>query len=153
MVKRLFLRMLVLAAMLSCAAAASAGDESEKAKAVGQELKRLEGEWRIVAAEQGGEAVASKDRVVFSGRKCTVTNPETKDVFANTITIDPSKTPRQIEVTNTKTKQTWVGIYELKGDRLRAVFQGEKDGKRPTEFNTKKGSLEVMYTYERVKPK
>jgi uncharacterized protein (TIGR03067 family) len=151
MMSRRSLWMLVLPAVLSCAVASS-GDEPQKAKAVEAELKRLDGEWRIVAAEQGGAVTESNDLVVFSGLKCTVTNPETKIVLENTITIDPYKTPKQIGVTNTKTKQTWVGIYELKGNQLRAVFQGEKDGKRPTEFKTKKGSQEVMYTYERVKP-
>jgi uncharacterized protein (TIGR03067 family) len=130
---------------------ASAGEEPDKA--VEAELKRLDGEWKIIAAEQGGAAVESNDVVVFSGRKCTVTNPGTKIVLESTISIDPSKTPKRIEVTNTATKEVWAGIYELKGDTLRAVFQGEKGGERPTEFKTKKGSLEVMYTYERVKPK
>ncbi len=129
----------------------AAGEEPDKA--VVEELKRLEGEWRIVAAEQGGDVVACSDLVVFSGRKCTVTNPSAKIVLENTISLDPSKATKRIEVTNDKTKEAWVGIYELKGDTLRALFYGGKDAKPPTEFKTKKGSLEVMYTYERVKPK
>jgi uncharacterized protein (TIGR03067 family) len=152
MVKHLSVWMLVLPAALSCVAL-SDGDEPQQARAVETELKRLAGEWRIVAAEQSGEAAESSGVVVFSGLKCTITDPTTSLVLDNTITIDPSKTPKQIGMTNTKTKQTWVGIYELKGDQLRAVFQGEKGGKRPTEFKTEKGSQEVMYTYERVKPK
>src|SRR6516164_3145025 len=108
--------MLVLLAMLSWVTTAGAV-ETEKARAVKAELRHLKGEWRIVAAEQGGKAVESNDLVVFSGRKCTITNPRTKIVLENTITIDPSKTPKQIEVTNTKTKETWIGIYELKGDQ------------------------------------
>jgi uncharacterized protein (TIGR03067 family) len=152
MVTRVSLWLLVLPAVLSCVAA-SGGDEPHKAKAVEAELKRLEGRWRIVAAEQGGGVVASNDVVVFAGLRCTITNPATKLVLENTIALDPSRTPRQIDVTNTTTKETWVGIYELKGDRLRAVFQGGKGGRRPTGFRTAKGSQEVMYTYERVRPK
>jgi uncharacterized protein (TIGR03067 family) len=123
----------------------------EPSKAVKEELKRLEGEWKIVAAEQGGKAVKSNDLVVFSGGKCTVTNPAIKIVLEYTVSIDPSKTPKRIEVTNTKTKEVWVGIYELEGDKLRCLFYG-KDAKAPTEFKTQEGGLEVMYTYERVKP-
>jgi uncharacterized protein (TIGR03067 family) len=148
MVKRLLMMLLLLS--LS-GAAALGGDDPQKAMEA--ELKRLEGEWQIVAAEQGGMAVASRDRVVFAGRKCTITSPKAKIVLENTITIDPAKTPRHIDVTNTMTREKWLGIYELKGDQLKAVFQGDKDGQRPTEFKTRKGSLEVMYTYERVKPK
>jgi uncharacterized protein (TIGR03067 family) len=134
-------------------AAASGGGAPRKARAVEAELKRLAGEWRVVTAEQGGEAVEANGGVVFSGRKCTITISPTKLVLENTITLDPSRTPRQIDVTNTRTGQTWLGIYELKGDRLRAVFQGEKGGKRPTAFKTREGSQEVMYTYQRVQAK
>jgi uncharacterized protein (TIGR03067 family) len=152
MVNPLLTWMLAHPALLVCVTPAAAV-ETEKAKAVKAELRSLKGEWRIIAAEMGGKAVESNDLVVFSSRKCTITNPKTKIVLENAFTIDPSKTPKQIGVTNTKTNETWVGIYELKGDRLRAVFQGNKGGKRPTEFKTRKGSLEVMYTYKRIKPK
>jgi uncharacterized protein (TIGR03067 family) len=126
---------------------------SDKKAAVKAELKRLEGQWRIVAAEQGGQPVEANDIVVFSDHKCTVTNPTSKVVWQNSLALDPSRTPKHMEVTNTKTKQQWRGIYELKGDRLRVVFQGNNGGKRPTEFKTRSGSREVMYTYERVKPR
>jgi uncharacterized protein (TIGR03067 family) len=152
MQRRRLVWVLVVPSMLVCGIAAG-DDDSKKAKAVEGELKRLDGEWRIIAAELGGERLKSNDLVVFSGQKCTITNTETKIVFDNTITIDPTKSPKQIEVTNTKTKATWVGIYELDGDKLKAVFQGDKDAKRPTEFKTNPGSQEIMYTYERVKSK
>jgi uncharacterized protein (TIGR03067 family) len=144
--------MLVLPAVLSWIAA-SGGAGPQEAKAVEAELERLEGQWRIVAAERGGEVAPSSDLVVFSGRKCTITNPTTKVVLENTIMLDPSKTPKQIDVTNTKTKEMWLGIYELKGKRLRAAFQGRQGGKRPAGFRTTKASQEVMKPYERVKPK
>jgi uncharacterized protein (TIGR03067 family) len=130
---------------------AIAGDGPEKA--VAEELKRLDGEWKIVAAEQGGETIGANDIVGFAGQKCTVTNPATKIVFENTITVDPSKKPKRIELTNVKTKEVWAGIYELEGDKLRCLFYGGKDAKAPTEFKTTQGKPEVMYTYERVKHK
>jgi uncharacterized protein (TIGR03067 family) len=151
MMNRLLFWILFPAVVLSCLAR-SKSDDPKKANVVEAELKRFSGEWRIVAAELGGEAAESKDLVAFSGLKCTITNPITKVKLENTITIDPLKTPKQIAVTNIKTKETWVGIYELKGDQLRAVFQGQKGGKRPAEFKTRKGSQEVMYSYERIMP-
>src|SRR5262249_52116036 len=75
--------------------------------AVKAELKRLEGEWRIVAGEQGGRAFEPDDVVVFSGEKSTITNRTTKVVTENTFTIDPAREPKWMDVTNVKTGQTW----------------------------------------------
>lgn len=126
----------------------------EPDKAVTDELKKLEGEWKIVGGEQGGKAIDVKGgALVLKDGKSTVKTPNPKIVFENTFTIDPSKSPKWMDVSNVKTKQNWEGIYELKGDKLRAVFPAGKDGKRPTEFKTKKGSSDVMFIYERVKKK
>ena len=149
--RRHLLQLLFAFAAMCGLVGTTAGAAPEKAVAV--ELKKLDGDWKIVAAEQGGAAVESSDLVTFSGGKCTVTNPATKIVLENTFSIDPYKTPKRIEVTNTKTKQTWVGIYELNGDKLRCLFYGGKDAQTPTAFKTREGGLEVMFTYERVKPK
>src|SRR5262249_37043279 len=71
-----------------------AAAEAEKADdAVKAELKRLEGEWRIVAGEQGGRAFEPDDVVVFAGGKSTITNRTTKVVTENTFTIDPALEP------------------------------------------------------------
>jgi uncharacterized protein (TIGR03067 family) len=149
--RRHFLQLLFVCATTCGLVGPSSGAPPEKA--VAEELKRLDGDWKIVAAEQGGAAVESGDLVTFSGGKCTVTNPATKIVLENTFSIDPSQTPKRIEVTNTKTQKTWAGIYELNGDTLRCLFYGGKDAQVPTEFKTAKGGPEVMYTYERVKTK
>lgn len=126
-----------------------AGQEPEKA--VAEELKRLDGEWQIVAAEAEGAAMEhNSDRVVFSGGKCTVTVPGAKVVLENTISIDPSKSPKRIELTNTKTKEVWSGIYEIKGETLRCLWVG-KDAKLLTEFKTRAGQPGVLFTYKRAK--
>ena len=132
------------------------GKESpKKDDAVKDELKRLEGAWRVVAVELGGKEIDREEigdgnnLLVFSGTKCsTVTGKRTIEC---TFTIDPTKTPRWIDVTRTSDKITWPGIYELKGDTLK-VFQGPPGGKRPTEFKTKEGTQQVIHTHERVKP-
>jgi uncharacterized protein (TIGR03067 family) len=133
--------------------AASGQEAPKKDEAVAAELKQLKGQWQITAAEQGGAATEAIGLVEFDGDKCILTDPKTKVVLENTIAIDPSKNPKWMDVTNLKTKQTWLGIYEFKGDTLRAVFQTAKDGKRPTAFTTRAGGSEVMYTYKRVKAK
>jgi uncharacterized protein (TIGR03067 family) len=137
----------VIAAALC--AGASIGDEPNKATK--EELKLLEGGWRVVAAEMDGKATESKAVVTFAGERCTISVPRSgAPIIETTMKIDPTQTPKWMDVTN-DLKKTQKGIYELKGDTLKAVFQIDEKGDRPTEFKTKKG--EVMYTYERVKPK
>jgi uncharacterized protein (TIGR03067 family) len=68
------------------------------------------------------------------------------------VTLDPTKEPKQMDVLDAVRKTPRKGICELTGDKLRAVFQPNGTGERPTEFATKKKG-EVMITYERVKPK
>ncbi len=126
-------------------------DEAKPDKAVEAEHKKLDGEWKIVTAEAGGQMIESKSTAVFAGAKCTLIDPGFPAV-ANTILLDPTKEPKWIDLTNPATKTTFLGIYELKGDSLIATFQAEKGG-RPTQFKTKKAGAGAMYTYERVKQK
>lgn len=72
---------------------AFASEEPEKA--IAEELKRLDGEWKIVAAEQGGSAIECNDLVVFSGRKGSVTNPVTKIVLRTPSRSIPPKLPSE----------------------------------------------------------
>lgn len=127
----------------------SCGDEPKKAAQ--EELKLFEGEWRIVTVEADGKTTESKTIVKFASGKCTISQPGSgiPDI-ETTVTLDPSKKPKWIDVTNAK-QVTHKGIYEQKGDTMKAVFQGDEKGERPTEFKSKKG--EVMFSYERVKPK
>ncbi len=132
----------------------SGADDPTVDKAARAESKLLQGEWKIVAAEANGEATASHSLVRFEGMKCTITDPGSGvPSLECMITLDPTRQPKWMDVTNVKLKTTDLGIYELKGDTLKAVFQSNAKGRRPAAFKTMKGSGEVMYTYERVKPK
>ena len=146
------IRCLLIASVVCLFAVATPGHEgAEPEKVVAAELKMLEGEWRIVTAETGGQPVESKTVAKFAGAKCTLTDPGFPAVV-NTVAIRPSKDPMWMDITNPVTKQTFLGIYKLDGDSLIATFQSEKAG-RPTQFKTKKESGAVMYTYERIKAK
>jgi uncharacterized protein (TIGR03067 family) len=128
----------------------SFGDEPPRA--VKDELKLLEGEWKVVAAEADGKPVESKAVVKFTADgKCTISTPGATTI-ETTITLDPTKEPKWMDAMDAVRKTPQKGIYELKGDKLRAVFQPDAKGDRPAEFSTKKKG-EVMFTYERVKPK
>jgi uncharacterized protein (TIGR03067 family) len=126
----------------------------KKADPVKEDLKHLEGTWRAVAVELGGkemdrEEIGPNNLLVFSGTNCsTVTGKRTIEC---TFTINPSMSPKWIDVTRTADKVTWPGIYELKDGTLK-VFLGTPGGKRPTEFKTKERTQQVIHTHERVKP-
>jgi uncharacterized protein (TIGR03067 family) len=124
----------------------------EPNKAVQEELKLLEGEWRIVTVEVDGVSADSKSIIKFAGGKCTLSEPGSgfPDIEL-VITLDPTKSPKWMDTTNPQ-KKTHKGIYELKGDKLKlAVLLQDMKGERPTEFKAKKG--QVIYTYERIKPR
>ena len=145
------MRLLLCVMVVWLCAGASSGDEPDKA--VKEELKRLAGEWKIVAAEADGKPVESKAVVTFTeDGKCTIVTPGSTTTIQTTFTIDPTKEPKQMDVLDPIRKTPHKGIYELKGDKLRAVLQPDANGERPTEFATKKKG-EVRCTDERVKPK
>jgi uncharacterized protein (TIGR03067 family) len=67
--------------------------------------------------------------------------------------IDPSKSPKTIDVTMIEGPdkgKVMLGIYEIDEDTLRACFdpQGKK---RPTEFKSAAGSMNFVNVHKRVK--
>lgn len=128
-------------------------DVLKKGNDVNAEKHQLEGTWRAIAIELGGKEIDPQEladyRLVFSGDQCSIVSG--KRGVKCTFTIDPSKTPKWIDVTRTADKVSWPGIYQLDGATLK-VFLDRTGGKRPTEFKTKEGTQQVIRTYERVKP-
>jgi uncharacterized protein (TIGR03067 family) len=137
-----------------CCLCGAARQDAKKDDAVKEELKRLEGKWEIVSIELGGKPVdrsklGPTDHVVFSGKKMSiVTKALTLDT---TVTLDLTKDPKWMDVISSDAIKMWPGIYELKGDTLKVAMAGESEGKRPTEFKTKEGGIDVVYVYQRAK--
>ncbi len=135
--------------------AAVARPQGEAAK---KDLKAMEGTWTITAAEVGGKKLKKEDqkeeiRLTVRDGKYTIHFGD-KQVATGALKLDADKTPRQIDVTTDEGEfkgKTMTGIYEIKGDTMRVCFTG--DGKdRPTEFRTKEGSTQMLFTYKRIKP-
>jgi uncharacterized protein (TIGR03067 family) len=125
-----------------------------KGDPVADEVKRLEGTWRVIAIETGGQELGRDEfgpnnLVVISGTKFSVVTGRSKRTIECTFTIDPAKDPKWIDTTRTDDKASWPGIYELKGDTLKLYFGSP--GKRPTELKTKAGDGQTIHTHERVK--
>jgi uncharacterized protein (TIGR03067 family) len=127
------------------------GGPFDKKRELKEELKKLEGTWRVIAVQLGGEdmpreEIGPNNLLIVSGEKYTTVIGKRR--IECTMTVDPTREPKEIDVRRTSDKVTWLGIYELKGDSLK-VFFGNKD-KRPTEFKTKEGTEQVFHEFRRV---
>jgi uncharacterized protein (TIGR03067 family) len=128
------------------------------AKETGQdELKKLQGTWQFVSQEVGGKPVPpaqlAKMTITFTGDKWAV-RADGKVVQAGTHKLDPTKKPAQVDAVVTEGEDkgsTMLGIYELKGDTMKACF--DPAGKeRPTSFTTQAGQMAVIIQREKKKP-
>ena len=134
------------------ASAASAGDKPD----VEEETKKFQGTWTIESSESGGQKLPAdqlKELVVtFEGDKHTV-KKGTEVIQAGTQKLDPSKSPKTIDVTITEGPSkgaVMLGVYEFDGDTLKVCFDPEGK-KRPTEFKSRAGSQNFVNVHRRVK--
>jgi uncharacterized protein (TIGR03067 family) len=121
-----------------------------------KEVKKFQGTWTIESSVTGGKEVPADTLkgliVVFEGAKHTVKNGD-EVIQVGTQTLDPSKSPKTIDVTMTEGPNkgaVMLGIYEFDGDTLKVCFdpQGKK---RPTEFKSGPGSENFVNVHKRVK--
>lgn len=117
------------------------------------DLKAMEGTWKMTLAEAGGHAVEPeelKDLVVtIAGDHYTA---KVKDgMEAGTVKLD--ETPKLKTLDATKTEGFEAGkvikaVYELQGDTMRVCYAFD-GGERPTELATRDGVAWVLITYQR----
>jgi uncharacterized protein (TIGR03067 family) len=120
------------------------------------ELKALVGKYRVVKAELGGKDLTEALKVlqfdITAPGKYTAQHGEEKD--AGTFTVDPAKTPREMDVKGTggpQKGQLVKAIYKLDGDRLTVCYDHDKPGDRPAKFESKEGTTLLLITYQREK--
>jgi uncharacterized protein (TIGR03067 family) len=125
---------------------------------VRKELKALQGKWKTVGLEAGGETFP-KDKlpdfsfVVAADGKCT--GKMDKEEFKFTMTVNPAKDPKTMENSHETGKQKGkkqYGIYKLDGDKFTVCLTppGKKESDRPKDFMTK-DTTNVVFVFERVK--
>jgi uncharacterized protein (TIGR03067 family) len=126
------------------------------------EAKKLQGDWKVVAAEAGGMKVDDKLKdayLIVKGDKFIMADKgkgkENKELVFK---IDPNKKPKQLDLTDpTRPNVPSIPcIYSLEGDQLKVciplVEKGKKtDLKRPESFDTKDKPL-MTFTAKRAKP-
>jgi len=148
----------LLAGFVVAGAGLWAADDPQST-AVKQEMKKLEGTWRVAAMERDGQKVPEAD---FKDLQATVRGNSytqkkgTETVEKGTFQIDTTHKPHWITITPTQGEdkgKKMLGIYEAEGkDTIRMC--GAAPGKeRPTDFSAKADSGRTLMTYKRVESK
>lgn len=143
------LALMALVAALLLVAGVPAQDDARK------ELDKLQGTWMILADEREGNPVATdRDAVVRMRDDQFTTQSGSKVLRRGTLKLDPSKSPKEIDVTYTEGEfegKTLKGIYTLEGDNWKICY-GLPGEERPREIPRKTGKGQMLLTLQRGKP-
>jgi uncharacterized protein (TIGR03067 family) len=136
----------VVVLTMTTAVAAAAQDKTA------DELKKLEGGWMVVAAEQRGKSfdAIKGGGLVIEGSTFFLRTAAGNE-FKGTIRIDPSKSPRQLDFIHEKGGAVWEAIYTVTDDmfRMNYVEGGGRDA-RPTLFATSADSGGTVIVMSRL---
>jgi uncharacterized protein (TIGR03067 family) len=144
-----------LGLLLAGVGTAAAGDAKEEA--VKKDRKKYEGTWQAVSLTADGNEASEEDV-----KKITVVNEadgkwavqvEGKFVARGTSKIDPTKEPKEIDLTTTEGEgegKTARGIYEV-GEDDRKVCFAPPGKERPAEFASRLGTGNIFVVFKRVK--
>jgi uncharacterized protein (TIGR03067 family) len=129
---------------------------------VADEVKRLQGAWQVVGSESGGKRLDKGDpklqklRFVFRGGEVTLTRPDGVAV-KRSFTVDPSKTPKELNVTWVSRGETVTVpcIYKLDEGQLMICMPSPlmKPSQRPKKFEAVAGDGLELLTLEKAKDK
>jgi uncharacterized protein (TIGR03067 family) len=136
-------------------ARSQAADGGGNEEAVAKDLQAFKGTWRLSAKEEDGKKFSAeeiKDVIATSDGSGRVSvRRGDKLLNAGAVKLDPTKSPKTIEVTFTageRKGQTVLGIYEIDADAFR-VCVARPGGERPAEFSARAGSGRTLVTYRR----
>jgi RNA polymerase sigma factor (sigma-70 family) len=122
-----------------------------------KDLDMLQGTWRVVGTEEGGNEIEVALKETFVVKSGTITYcQDGKAQVTMKITLMPGKTPKAIDLEFTDGKEKGYknhAIYELSGDRLKLrmndKFGGNSVNERPTDFSTANGKEAVLFILKR----
>src|SRR5205823_5697004 len=118
--------------------------------------ERLQGAWRPVSGEQGGQAQedAKEHLLTFAGDTFSIKRGDQLFV-KGTFTLDPSQTPKAITMKVTEGRREEDqgkevrGIYELGRGTLKWCTAEPGSEDRPKEFATKAGTRHMLVTLKK----
>lgn len=127
-------------------------------EAVRKERRLYEGTWRVIAIEAEGSKMSKEDCATISvvneldGKWTVKLGGEV--IWKGVSSIDSTKSPRTIDFRPTEgadVGKTYFGIYEINRDTRRLCY-AEAGRERPADFSAKKGSGNLLVTFERERP-
>jgi uncharacterized protein (TIGR03067 family) len=115
-----------------------------------EDLDKLQGTWQIQEAEYDGGTIRGEAKQYtwdIKGDKYTIKcNGNFQELWS--MKLNSSRVTKTIDGTHDITRQTLMGIYQIKGDTLKICYDLTGRG-RPDNFEAGKGSRRVVYTLER----
>lgn len=143
--------------MLAFLLAATSPMSFDNQNAMEKDYALFNGVWAFDLVEVNG---ATQPGVPFETNKMIVVSAERrfivvqgKKITRGVFQMDPTRTPKQIDVTATNSKGktlTTLAIYELEGDTYK-VCSSFRSNERPSEFLSKPGSETVFEVLKRSK--
>jgi uncharacterized protein (TIGR03067 family) len=153
--ERYAMRFQVLGLMFASALLMVAADDPKDA--VKKEYDKFEGTWKMESFTVDGKPTPietfAEFRMTLKGENFTTVTAEGKT--NGTYKIDPSKSPKTIDITFTGGQLdglTMLGVYELDGDTYKVCLPAGGGKERPKELASKPGSGLVLEVLKRVKP-
>jgi uncharacterized protein (TIGR03067 family) len=131
------------------------GADDRKTDAVKKDVKKLQGNWIFLAVEENGVKIPEKQlkqrtpdvRWMVQDQKLIFLLGTERTT--GTYRIDPTRTPKAIDIINCFGKGTTVqGIYALEGDQLKLCIGSKKGGDRPIAFAAPAGSGRTNYVFK-----
>ena len=121
------------------------------------ELDRLQGEWTWISRESAGQKtgpeILKRYKLSIKGDQWIVTSSQTPNFLLKmTISIDPTKDPKTLDLTPTDGKDPDVslGIYKLEGDTITLCRNGVPgDFARPREFKAESEEV-ILVVWKRA---
>jgi uncharacterized protein (TIGR03067 family) len=131
-------------------------DDNPRAKETREDLKKLQGNWKLVSCERNGRQDLMVMRaglsIFIKGTAMTLRSPAVDRTKTTLFKIDATKKPKEIDMAwPDRLNKTLLGIYELEGDRSK-ICQASLGKNRPSKLTTKKNSDPTLMVFQRIKP-
>ena len=112
----------------------------------------LAGVWQIVSVTDNGDSIgpelfrrkiAQNGKISIANRVITHVNPETGEIRTTGYIINPTRSPRTIDLI-TPEERILPGIYKFEGDDLVVCWSTREGKDRPAEFESTTGSFRTL---------
>lgn len=137
--------------MIGLVVVVAAPDAKEAAKKDGPSIV---GEWKLEKTVRRGKEFSADGQVAIfrfnsdGSLSMSFAGVEIKDQA--TFTVDATKSPAQMDVTNKLKKEKTLSIYKIDGDTL-VTCSADEGAARPTEFTSTAENKTELMTFKRVK--